>query len=65
VLADPAIARRHAAIRMDVVGYELADLGAPDGIAVNGVRIGKKLLCAGDVIRIGPSELMFHLEKVG
>ena len=44
VLAEPEIARRHAAIRMDVLGYELADLGAPTGVRVNGVRVGKRLL---------------------
>lgn len=65
VLAEPEIARRHAAIRMDVLGYELADLGAPTGVRVNGVRVGKRLLAPGDVIGIGGSELMFHLEKVG
>lgn len=65
VLGGPEIARRHAAIRMGSLGYLLADLGAPNGVHVNGVRVGKRLLAPGDVIRIGAAELMFYLEKVG
>jgi hypothetical protein len=65
VLADVAVARKHAAIRRDSMGYELADLGSTNGVVINGQRTAKRLLAAGDIIRIGASEMVFRMEKVG
>jgi pSer/pThr/pTyr-binding forkhead associated (FHA) protein len=65
VVADPDVARKHIAIRRDpeTGAYELADLGSVSGVHVNGHRLAKRLLVAGDIIRIGASEMVFHLEK--
>lgn len=67
VVPDPAVARKHVGIRRDpgVLAYELADLGSESGVYVNGQRLAKRLLVPGDIIRIGNSEMVFHLEKTG
>src|SRR5262245_27022795 len=52
VLPDPAVSRKHIGIRRDAVGYEMADLGSTNGVYVNGHRLAKKVLAAGDIIRI-------------
>ncbi len=60
VLADPAVSRKHVGIRRLENSYEVADLGSTNGIYVNGHRMPKKTLTAGDVIRVGNSELVFR-----
>ena len=60
VLADPAVSRKHVGIRRLENSYEVADLGSTNGIYVNGHRMPKKNLVAGDVIRVGNSELVFR-----
>jgi hypothetical protein len=65
VIPDPAVSRKHVGIRRDAAGYELADLGSTNGVYVNGQRTAKRLLGAGDIIRVGASEMVFQLEKVG
>jgi pSer/pThr/pTyr-binding forkhead associated (FHA) protein len=65
VIPDPAVSRKHLGIRRDPLGggYELADLGSTNGVYVNGHRLAKRVLAPGDIIRIGASEMVFHLEK--
>jgi hypothetical protein len=67
VLPDPSVSRKHLGIRRDPsgAGYELADLGSTNGVYVNGHRLARKLLQAGDIIRIGSSEMVFQSEKRG
>lgn len=65
VIPDPAVSRKHVGIRRDSSGYELADLGSTNGVYINGQRMAKRLLAGGDIIRIGASEMVFQLEKVG
>ncbi len=60
VLPDPAVSRKHVGIRRDASGYELADLGSTNGVYVNGQRLPKRLLAAGDIVRIGQSEMVFR-----
>ncbi len=60
VLLDPGVSRRHAGIRRDEHGYEVADLGSTNGIYVNGQRVPKQRLAPGDVVRIGNSEAVFR-----
>ena len=62
VLADPAVSRKHAAIRRVDSSYELADLGSMNGIYVNGHRVPKKSLEPGDIIRVGNTEAVFRRE---
>jgi hypothetical protein len=61
VLQDPAVSRKHAGIRRDVQGWELADLGSLNGVYVNGERVAKHRLREGDVVRVGQSEAVFEL----
>ena len=68
VVSDPAVAKKHFAIRRvpnDPNGYELCDLGSQNGVLVNGQRLAKRLLSSGDTIRLGAAEMVFRIEKVG
>ena len=62
VLADPAVSKKHAAIRRVAGQYELADLGSTNGIYVNGHKMPKKALETGDIVRIGNTEAVFRRE---
>jgi hypothetical protein len=62
VLADPAVSRKHAAIRKANGLYELADLGSTNGVYVNGHKMPKKTLEPGDIIRVGNTEAVFKPE---
>jgi hypothetical protein len=62
VLADPAVSKKHAAIRKMDSSYELADLGSTNGVYVNGHKVPKKSLEPGDIIRVGNTEAVFRRE---
>lgn len=62
VLADPAVSRKHAGIHRVDSNYELADLGSTNGVYVNGHKVPKKTLEAGDIIRVGNTEAVFKRE---
>lgn len=62
VLADPAVSRKHVAIRKVNGSYELADLGSTNGVYVNGHKVPKKTLEPGDIIRVGNTEAAFRPE---
>lgn len=62
VLADPAVSRKHAGIRKVDGNYELADFGSMNGVYVNGHKVPKKNLEAGDIIRVGNTEAVFRRE---
>jgi hypothetical protein len=62
VLADPAISRKHVAIRRQDGTYEVADLGSTNGIYVNGHKVPKKSLASGDIVRVGNTEMVFRRE---
>ncbi|HTN86899.1 MAG TPA: sigma 54-interacting transcriptional regulator, partial [Sorangium sp.] len=57
---DPRVSRNHARVarRGDALG--LADLGSRNGTSVNGavVRGAERALAGGDVIRVGPAEIV-------
>lgn len=59
VLADPAVSKKHAAIRKVESDFELADLGSTNGVYVNGHKVPKKTLEVGDIIRVGNTEAVF------
>jgi DNA-directed RNA polymerase subunit N (RpoN/RPB10) len=62
LMVDQGISRKHVGIKRmpgDNGGYELADLGSTNGVYVNGERVSKRLLAAGDIIRFGSTELVF------
>jgi|GEM_PF-3349952 len=59
-IADPAVSRRHAAIRRDAEDRcHLHDLGSVNGLFVNGEQILEVVLEDGDEIRLGTLSLTF------
>jgi hypothetical protein len=60
VLADPAVSKKHLAIRSQDGSYECADLGSTNGIYVNGQKVPKKTLEPGDIVRVGNTEMVFR-----
>jgi hypothetical protein len=62
VLADPAVSKKHAGIRRVDGHFELADLGSTNGVYVNGHKVPKQRLGAGDVVRIGNTEAVFRVD---
>jgi pSer/pThr/pTyr-binding forkhead associated (FHA) protein len=57
VLAHPTVSSRHAAITPDGLQLVLDDLGSSNGTLVNGQRITRAILAAGDRIGIAVFEL--------
>lgn len=60
-LSDAQVSKRHAAIHAAAGTWSIEDLHSTNGVAVNGVKITQRtLLKNGDVIRLGPRELVFE-----
>jgi hypothetical protein len=59
VLDDKKASRRHARVLFDHGVAEIEDLGSDNGVLLNGVRIDRRVLQAGDEIRIGGTTLRF------
>src|SRR5689334_1978279 len=53
VLNDVKCSRRHAVIEAGPQGMAIRDSGSANGVFVNGKRIERSVLEAGDVIRLG------------
>lgn len=62
VIADGSVSRRHAAIKIDQMRYEVADMNSTNGVLVNGQRIHKVFMRDGDRVQIGTTELQFNLK---
>lgn len=62
VIEDGSVSRRHAAIKIDQMRYEIADMNSTNGVLVNGGRIHKIFLKDGDKITIGTTEIEFRLK---
>ncbi len=62
VIQDGSVSRRHAAIKIDQMRYEVADMNSTNGVLVNGARIHKVFLKDGDKITIGTTEIEFRLK---
>ncbi|MCG6964446.1 MAG: NHLP bacteriocin export ABC transporter permease/ATPase subunit [Acidobacteria bacterium] len=58
-LADPAMSRHHAEIRLTEDGYLLADLGSSNGTWFGDSKISERLLKDGDEFRIGGTVVRF------
>lgn len=59
-LDDPKVAPQHAWIRTHANKALIEDLGTPGGTYVNGHRVRRHTIAAGDTIRIGEHELLAH-----
>ncbi len=59
VLEDPSASRRHCQIRKDRNNWLVEDKKSKNGIFVNGKKTTERLLCEGDIIRIGTVELIY------
>ncbi len=62
VLSDSKVSRVHARLECGDAGCNLVDLGSANGTLVNGVRVQRAALAAGDVIAVGDSTLRFETE---
>ena len=64
-LDDVTVSRRHAEIRRVESGLELIDVGSLNGTYVNGDRIERTTLDAGDQLQIGKYRLVLVLGCTG
>ena len=63
MLTDPNVSRRHAELRPRGGSWVLSDLGATNGVVLNGRRIETpEVVRQGDRIELGTSALTFELE---
>jgi pSer/pThr/pTyr-binding forkhead associated (FHA) protein len=60
VLADTQVSRQHARLVRDEVGCVLVDLKSINGTFVNGKRVERVELAAGDVITLGRCTLRYE-----
>lgn len=59
LLSDAGVSRKHARVVSPAAGlYVLEDLGATNGVRVNGVRSSRSDLHAGDRIQLGPDVVL-------
>ncbi|MBX6371377.1 MAG: DUF3662 domain-containing protein [Acidothermus sp.] len=59
-LADPAVSRNHAELRLDVDPPTISDLRSTNGTRLNGVPIETAPLADGDRITLGETLLVYH-----
>ncbi len=61
VLAENTVSRRHARLLRDSLGqFTLTDLGSANGVYINGTRVQRAILSAGDEIKIGDNYFRFQ-----
>lgn len=60
-LDDPNVSRQHVMIERVADQFYVVDLGSTNGVAVNGVKVSRRALADGDVVRIGGHELVCEL----
>ena len=59
-VVDGGVSRRHCRIERTDGGYILVDLGSRNGTLLDGQRITRRLLCDGDVLRVGNHTIQFE-----
>ncbi|MGH3491746.1 MAG: DUF3662 and FHA domain-containing protein [Sciscionella sp.] len=62
-LPDTGVSRRHLEINWDGQGATLSDLGSTNGTTVNDNPVQSWQLQDGDVIRVGHSSMVFHVQN--
>jgi pSer/pThr/pTyr-binding forkhead associated (FHA) protein len=63
VLGDSKVSRFHARLECEGRSFRLVDLGSANGTRVNGVRVERAALAAGDVIGLGDSTLRYETDE--
>jgi FHA domain len=58
VLAEPNVSRRHAQLTFRDGGWLIQDLRSTNGTFVNGERVGRTALRAGDIVQLGRKALV-------
>ncbi len=61
-LPDTGVSRRHLEVSWDGQNATLADLGSTNGTTVNDTPVSQWQLQDGDVIRVGHSSMVFHVQ---
>ena len=61
-LRDPTVSRRHAELRLEPAGWVLEDLASLNGVVVNGRRVNRTVLRAGDEVVLGEARMRFEPE---
>src|SRR5438874_12391939 len=62
-LNDPQVSRVHCQVHLDGTTALLSDVGSVGGTWVNGERVNERQLQAGDIIRVGTTQLAFHWSR--
>ena len=62
-LDDPQVSGIHAVIEVTGDTVSLIDLGSTYGTRVNGERVNRHELSDGDVLELGSTKVVFHLER--
>ena len=62
ILTDPHVSRHHAQLRAIKNHFSIFDVGSTGGLFLNGQRISRATLHAGDVIRVGTISLIYNQE---
>jgi hypothetical protein len=63
-IIDNKISREHAEISFTNEGYSITDLGTPNGIVVNDIKVVQKKLIDGEKIVIGQSVIKYNVIQV-
>ncbi len=59
-LADTSVSREHAELRFAEGHWTITDLNSTNGVYVNGCRVKRDVVVAGDEVALGTSRMMFR-----
>ena len=62
-LPNPYLSRHHAVVVGTPEGYYLVDLNSANGVALNGRRVERAVLCDQDVLTMGPFRLKIQIAE--
>lgn len=65
ILLHPSVSRRHARIFQQDGAFHVEDLGAANGVVINGNKVKTQQLVEGDSIQVGIHRLFFSFEDLG
>jgi hypothetical protein len=57
VVSDPSVSRRHAQLTFRDGAWVIQDLASTNGTIVNGARVGRTALHAGDILTLGSQSI--------